>query len=130
MNRRERNRDGQKRLLAVLAKMNYMESLGNLSMEDYVTIYGELPPYTVLKEMTQEFIKSYHTLGVDSMHLVDGYGLDWVEALITHNEELEEYELCTLFRDLIIEYKIATLDYLIDDENLKEQLENGKQTNN
>ena len=93
-----------------LATMNYMEAMGNLSMDDYVRIYGELPSHTVLKRMTQEFIKSYHTLGVDSIHLVDGYGLDWMDALITYNEEVEEYELCTIFRDLIIEYKWGTVE--------------------
>lgn len=97
-----------------LATMNYMEAMGNLSMDDYVRIYGELPSHTVLKRMTQEFIKSYHTLGVDSMHLVDGYGLDWIESLLTHNEEVEEYELCTIFRDLIIEYENATIDNLMN----------------
>ena len=90
-------------------KINYMEAMGNLSMDAYVRIYGELPSHTVLKGMTQEFIKSYHTLGVDSMHLVDGYGLDWIESLLTHNEEVEEYELCTIFRDLIIEYETTTI---------------------
>ena len=95
-----------------LATMNYMEAMGNLSMDDYVRIYGELPSHTVLKRMTQEFIKSYHTLGVDSLHLVDGYGLDWIESLLTYNEEVEEYELCTIFRDLIIEYENATMEYI------------------
>ena len=95
-----------------IKRMNYMEAMGNLSMDDYVRIYGELPSHTVLKRMTQEFIKSYHTLGVDSIHLVDGYGLDWMDALITYNEEVEEYELCTIFRDLIIAYEAATKEYL------------------
>ena len=103
--------DGENRKLAT---MNYMEAMGNLSMDDYVRIYGELPSHTVLKRMTQEFVKSYHTLGVDSMHLVDGYGLDWIESLLTHNEEVEEYELCTIFRDLIIEYETATIDNLMN----------------
>mgnify|MGYP006203801591 CR=1 FL=1 len=103
------NWDGENRKLAT---MNYLQAMGNLSMDTYVKIYGELPSYTVLKGMTQEFIKSYHTLGVDSMHLVDGYGLDWIESLLTHNEEVEEYELCTIFRDLIIEYETATKEYL------------------
>jgi len=101
------NWDGENRKLAT---MNYLQAMGNLSMDAYVRIYGELPSHTVLKGMTQEFIKSYHTLGVDSMHLVDGYGLDWIESLLTHNEEVEEYELCTIFRDLIIEYKWGTVE--------------------
>jgi len=29
-----------------LATMNYMEAMGNLSMDDYVRIYGELPSHT------------------------------------------------------------------------------------
>ena len=97
---------------AKLAAMNYMDAMGNLSIDDYLRMYGELPSHRVLKGMTQEFIKSYHTLGVDSLHLVDGYGLDWMEALITYNEEVEEYELCAMFRDLIIAYETATKEYL------------------
>ena len=103
-NRRDRDKDSETRRLT---RMNYMEAMGNLSMDDYVRIYGELPSHTMLKKMTQEFIKSYHTLSVDSMQLVDGYGLDWMRSLLTHNEEVEEYELCTIFRDLIIEYELG-----------------------
>ena len=103
-NRRDRDKDSETRRLT---RMNYMEAMGNLSMEDYVKIYGELPSHTMLKGMTQEFIKSYHTLSVDSMQLVDGYGLDWIRSLLTHNEEVEEYELCVIFRDLIIEYELG-----------------------
>ena len=103
-NRRNRDKDSETRRLT---RMNYMEAMGNLSMEDYVKIYGELPSHTMLKGMTQEFIKSYHAIGVDSMQFVDGYGLDWMRSLLTHNEEVEEYELCTIFRDLIIEYELG-----------------------
>ena len=100
-NRRDRDKDG------IIRRINYMEAMGNLSMKDYVRVYGELPSHPMLNEMTQRFIKSYHAIGVDSMHLVDGYGLDWIHSLLTHNEEVEEYELCTIFRDLIIEYELG-----------------------
>ena len=100
-NRRDRDKDG------IIRRINYMEAMGNLSMKDYVRVYGELPSHTMLKGMTQEFIKSYHAIGVDSMQLVDGYGLDWMRSLLTHNEEVEEYELCVIFRDLIIEYELG-----------------------
>jgi len=111
-NRRNRDKDSETRRLA---RQNWLDALGNISMDDvkpwslddYVRVYGGLPSRTVLKEMTQEFIKSYHTLSVDSMQLVDGYGLDWIRSLLTHNEEVEEYELCTIFRDLIIEYELG-----------------------
>jgi len=111
-NRRNRDKDSETRRLA---RQNWLDALGNISMhyrescsiDDYVRVYGGLPSRTVLKEMTQEFIKSYHAIGVDSMQLVDGYGLDWMRSLLTHNEEVEEYELCTIFRDLIIEYELG-----------------------
>ena len=102
--RRNRDKDSETRRLA---RQNWLDALGNISMKDYVRVYGELPSHTMLKGMTQEFIKSYHAIGVDSMQLVDGYGLDWIRSLLTHNEEVEEYELCTIFRDLIIEYELG-----------------------
>jgi hypothetical protein len=50
-------------------------------------------------------MRAYHRLGVDPIDLVDGFGVDWVQLLMKYNEEIEEYELCAIFRDLINDYK-------------------------
>ena len=47
---------------------------------------------------------SYHRYGTDPFELVDGFGLDWVKLIMNYNEDIEEYELCAIFRDLINEY--------------------------
>jgi hypothetical protein len=65
--------------------------------------FGEPKP-DMLEEMTQEFISTYHRLGVDPMELVEGFGIDWLQLLLQYNEDIEEYELCAIFRDLINDY--------------------------
>ena len=65
--------------------------------------FGE-PKKDMLTDMTQEFISTYHRHGVDPFELVDGFGIDWVQLLMSYNEEIEEYELCAIFRDLINDY--------------------------
>ena len=77
---------------------------GNLSVGEFVKAFGDVPN-TDLQRITQNFIKAYHRNGVDPFELVEGFGIDWVELLMKYNEEIEEYELCSIFRDLINDYK-------------------------
>ena len=65
--------------------------------------FGEPKP-SMLEDMTQEFISTYHRHGVDPMELVEGFGIDWLQLLLKYNENIEEYELCAIFRDLINDY--------------------------
>ena len=65
--------------------------------------FGE-PKEGMLMDLSQEFIEGYHRHGVDPYELVDGFGVDWVQLLMSYNEEIEEYELCAIFRDLINDY--------------------------
>ena len=65
--------------------------------------FGE-PKNVMLEEMTQEFISTYHRFGVDPLELVEGFGVDWLQLLLEYNEDIEEYELCAIFRDLINDY--------------------------
>jgi hypothetical protein len=65
--------------------------------------FGEPKP-SMLEDMTQEFISTYHRHGVDPMELVEGFGIDWLQLLLEYNENIEEYELCAIFRDLINDY--------------------------
>jgi len=73
------------------------------TVEGFIKHFGEPKP-DMLVELTQEFISTYHRHGVDPFELVDGFGLDWVNLLLKYNEEIEEYELCAIFRDLINDY--------------------------
>jgi len=74
------------------------------TVEGFKQTYGE-PTKDMLGDLTQEFISTYHRHGVDPFELVEGFGVDWVQLLLKHNEEIEEYELCAIFRDLINDYK-------------------------
>ena len=65
--------------------------------------FGE-PKEAMLMDLTQEFMEAYHRYGTDPFELVDGFGIDWVQLLMSYNEEIEEYELCAIFRDLINDY--------------------------
>jgi hypothetical protein len=78
---------------------------GNLSVSEFIDAFGKQPSETDLQRITQNFIKAYHRHGVDPFELVDGFGVDWVELLLKYNEQIEEYELCAIFRDLINDYK-------------------------
>ena len=73
------------------------------TVEGFIKHFGQ-PKSDMLVELTQEFISTYHRHGVDPFELVDGFGLDWVNLLLKYNEEIEEYELCAIFRDLINDY--------------------------
>ena len=79
-------------------------------MEEIKTVAGFTkhlgnPSDEMLQEMTQEFITTYHSYGVDPMELVEGFGVDWIQLLLEFNERVEEYELCCIFRDLINDYE-------------------------
>lgn len=74
------------------------------TVEGFKGTFGE-PKEAMLVDLTQEFIKAYHRLGVDPIELVEGFGMDWVQTLLEYNEQIEEYELCAIFRDLINDYK-------------------------
>jgi len=78
------------------------------TVEGFRRNFGE-PKEGMLLDLTQEFFEAYHRHGVDPFELVDGFGLDWVQLLMNYNEDVEEYELCAIFRDLINDYiKIKT----------------------
>jgi len=76
-----------------------------MSLTDFEDVFGHIPTDDDLGKITQHFIKTYHTLGVDPMELVEGFGNDWLQVLLEYSERIEEYELCAIFRDLINEYK-------------------------
>ena len=73
------------------------------TVEGFKKTFGE-PKKAMLMDLTQEFIEAYHRYGTDPYELVDGFGIDWVQLLMNYNEEIEEYELCAIFRDLINDY--------------------------
>lgn len=55
--------------------------------------------------LTQAFMRDYLTIDIDSDRevgdLVAKWGLDWLEMFLDYNVEVEEYELCSIIRDVI-----------------------------
>jgi hypothetical protein len=74
------------------------------TVEGFIKTFGE-PKQTMLMDLSQEFIEAYHRYGTDPYDLVEGFGVDWVKLLMKYNEDIEEYELCAIFRDLINDYE-------------------------
>lgn len=76
-----------------------------LPLKEYIHIYGKMPEDDDLDVLTQDFLGVYHTEGVDPFKLVGSFGIDWLELLLEHNVEKEEYEICSVFRDLINDFR-------------------------
>ena len=79
--------------------------LDMMPLKEYVECFGGIPDKDDLNALTQEFVRAYHKFETDPFELISGFGVDWLELLLEHNVEIEEYELCALFRDLINDYK-------------------------
>ena len=73
------------------------------TVEGFRRHFGE-PKKGMLMDLSDEFIQAYHRYGTDPIELIDGFGLDWTQLIMDYNEEIEEYELCAIFRDLIKDY--------------------------
>lgn len=74
------------------------------TVKGFIKHFGE-PKEAMLMDLTQEFMEAYHRYGVDPIELVKGFGVDWIELLMKYNEDIEEYELCAIFRDLVNDYE-------------------------
>jgi hypothetical protein len=76
-----------------------------MPLTEYIECYGGIPDGDDLDILTQEFIRAYHRFQTDPLDLVAGFGIDWLELLLEHNVKKEEYEVCSIFRDLINDFK-------------------------
>lgn len=76
-----------------------------MPLKEYIEVFGGIPDDEDLDILTQEFLSAYHRLETDPFELISGFGIDWLELLLDHNVEKEEYELCTIFRDLINDFR-------------------------
>ena len=75
-----------------------------LGVVEFIELFNP-PTDEDLDILTQCFMKSYMNSGIDddsSMALlVDKWGLDWLEYFTKHNIKKEEYELCSILKDVI-----------------------------
>jgi len=75
-----------------------------LGVDEFIELFN-LPSEEDLDILTQCFMKSYLNTNIDDdseiAFLVDKWGLDWLEYFIKHNIKKEEYELCSILKDVI-----------------------------
>lgn len=77
-----------------------------LDLSEYIDMFGN-PTEEDLYDITQAYIKLYMKQGDDNAiaYVVDAYGEGWVDYLLKYNESIEEYELCSLFKEHLDIYK-------------------------
>lgn len=73
------------------------------TVKGFTKMFGN-PTDEMLNELTKEFMSGYYSYDEDPLTFVEKFGMDWVELLLKHNEHIEEYETCAIFRDLINDY--------------------------
>lgn len=99
--KREGIEEGLKRLQRLLF-INDLEKFRTqvvpLDPIEFVDLFGE-PTEEDLEIMTQVMIQDVHRLS--NMDIVDKWGLDWIRYILNFNEQVEEYELCAVFKEVI-----------------------------
>lgn len=77
-----------------------------LEYDEFVNIFGE-PNDEDLFDLSQSYIKLYLKQGDDECipFVVDSYGDKWVYQFLKYNERVEEYELCSIFKEHLNIYK-------------------------
>jgi hypothetical protein len=75
------------------------------SVDQFIKQFGIFPADKELKMITESFLRIHHKQLISCNELIDAFGKDWVEIVLKYNERIEEYEICSIFRDLLKEYK-------------------------
>ena len=71
-----------------------------LGPSEFIDLFGD-PTEEDLEIMTQILIDDIHIL--THLKVVDKWGLDWIKYILDFNVEVEEYELCAVFKEVIDE---------------------------
>jgi len=75
---------------------------------EYEALFGKLTS-SEWSDIVDTFFSLYHQWGMNPNTLLDNWGLDWVGGCLDHCERKEEYELCSIIKDLIEEYHLHCL---------------------
>ncbi len=79
-----------------------------LGIDEFEQLFGN--PSSEDKDiMTQCFIKDYLRIGESNEgkeRIVDKWGLDWISLFLQHNIDKEEYELCSILKEVQDEGRI------------------------
>ncbi len=105
-NREDNERDlfGTHRLQQELEKGMFLQDVQNghplvLDPSEYNTLFGSLSNKD-WELLLQSFLTQYHRLGMDVDTLFDTWGGDWIFEILKYCERTEEYELCSIIKDL------------------------------
>jgi hypothetical protein len=69
-----------------------------LDPHEFEVIFGK-PSNDDLRIMSQVLITDIHKFKYD--FVVDKWGLDWIEDILQFNVFVEEYELCSIFKEVL-----------------------------
>lgn len=93
------------RLLFIHDIERYPSNIIPLAPSEYEHLFGGLVNED-LRILTQCFFRDHHkTFDGDIDKILDKWGIEWMEVLLDFNQSIEEYELCAILRDIIIESK-------------------------
>ena len=121
LNRGSGDEDDRNKIIRKANRMMFIDDLEKfplqpmpLSIDEFECLFGK--PTSEDKDiMTQCFIKDYLRIG-DSIEgkerIVDKWGLDWISLYLHHNEQQEEYELCSIIKEVYDEGKIILKEWM------------------
>ena len=82
---------------------------------EFVDLFGKITDDDKYA-LTQAFIKDYLRWEQHDFHrLYDKWGLSWIEELKDYNERVEEYELCSIFKEVKERVQLLPLQSALQD---------------
>jgi len=117
----EENSDlfGTHRLQQQLEKDMFLQDVDNnhplvLDPSEFITLFGPITEDD-MNYLTQSFFTQYHRLGVTVDTLFDRWGGDWIFEVLKFCETCEEYEMCSIIKDMWEERKsLSSIKHLIN----------------
>jgi hypothetical protein len=80
-------------------------SIMPMGIEEWTELFGA-PTEEDMFDITQAYFKQYHRNSQPSIYqLVEAFGIEWINFLLSYNEEQEEYELCAILKSHLDVYK-------------------------
>lgn len=75
-----------------------------LGVFEFIELFNE-PTDEDIHILSQCFIKSYLRTNIDKEteigNLIGKWGLDWLDLFLDYNQRVEEYELCSIIKDVM-----------------------------
>ena len=92
---------------------------------EFVDLFGKITDDDKYA-LTQAFIKDYLRWEQYDFHrLYDKWGLSWIEELKDYNERVEEYELCSIFKEVKERVQLLPLQSALQDLDIDNEQDSG-----